>query len=288
MNISLCTITFRHQLISLAEIANFARESGFDGIELWGAHARNLAPQMDKDADWLAHYGLAVPMISDYLPVEGDDEVLRRKTVELCRLARRWKARKIRTFAGGKASADTSADERRHLVTRLRDVAAIIQSYGIELLAETHPNTLADTAASTIRLIEEVNHPAMAINFDVLHVWEAGDDPVALHRSICEHVRHYHLKNISERRHLHVFSPGNVYSAAGDRTGLTPLFEGTVNYADIMASIPAITGADVSLEWFGNDAFNILSRDCETLREQFGFEKPHQFRERGGFLQTAP
>ena len=128
----------------------------------------------------------------------------------------------------------------------------------------------------------------MAINFDVLHVWEAGDDPVALHWSIRKHVRHYYLKNISERRHLHVFSPGNVYSAAGDRTGLTPLFEGAVDYADIMASIPAITGAAVSLEWFSNDAFNILSRDCETLREHFGFEKPHQFRERGGFLQTAP
>ncbi|MGI2033397.1 sugar phosphate isomerase/epimerase family protein [Rhizobium panacihumi] len=288
MNISLCTITFRHQLISLSEIANFACENVFDGIELWGAHARNLAPQMDKDADWLASYGLAVPMISDYLPLDGDDEVLRRKTVELCRLARRWKAKKIRTFAGGKASADTTANERKHLVIRLREVATIVESYGIDLLVETHPNTLADTGASTIRLIEEVNHPALAINFDVLHVWEAGDDPVRLHRSICEHVRHYHLKNISDRCHLHVFSPGNVYSAAGDRTGLTPLFAGAVDYDAIFAGIPAMARADVSLEWFGNGAFDLLGRDCETLRERFGFEKAHQFPGEARFLQTAP
>jgi len=288
MNISLCTITFRHQLISLAEIANFARESGFDGIELWGAHARNLAPQMDKGADWLAHYDLTIPMISDYLPLEGDDEVLRRKTVELCRLARRWKAQKIRTFAGGNASAETTSEERLHLVTRLREVAAIVESYGIELLAETHPNTLADTAASTIRLIEEVNHPALAINFDVLHVWEAGDDPVTLHRAIHEHIRHYHLKNISDRRHLHVFSPGNVYSAAGDRTGLTPLFEGAVDYVDIMADIRAMATADVSLEWFGNDAFHILSRDCEALHRQFGFENAHRFPKEIRFSHAAP
>lgn len=288
MNISLCTITFRHQLISLAEIANFACESGFDGIELWGAHARNLAPQMDKDAEWLAHYGLTVPMISDYLPLEGDDKVLRRKTVELCRLARRWKAKKIRTFAGGKASADTTADERDHLITRLREVATIVESYGIDLLAETHPNTLADTAASTIRLIGEVNHPALAINFDILHVWEAGDDPIALHRSIGEHVQHYHLKNISERRHLHVFSPPNVYSAAGDRTGLTPLLEGAVDYADVLAGIPVMGMADVSLEWFGNDVFRSLHRDCEILRSRFGSEKFHQFPKEARFLQTAP
>ncbi|MDP9836554.1 3-dehydroshikimate dehydratase [Neorhizobium huautlense] len=288
MNISLCTITFRHQLISLAEIANFARESGFDGIELWGAHARNLAPQMDKDADWLADYGLAVPMISDYLPLEGDDDVLRRKTVELCRLGRRWKAKKIRTFAGGKASADTTADERRHLVTRLREVAKIVESYGIDLLVETHPNTLADTAASTIRLIDEVDHPALAINFDILHVWEAGDDPVALHRAIGRHVRHYHLKNISDRRHLHVFSPGNVYSAAGDRNGMTPLLEGAVDYADVIVGIPALAEADISLEWFGNDVFHVLRRDCETLRAQFGFEKAYQFIPKARILQAAP
>lgn len=287
MNISLCTITFRHQLISLGEIANFARTSGFDGIELWGAHARNLSMQTDKDADWLGDYGLTVPMISDYLPLEADEEGLRRKTVELCLLARRWKARKIRTFAGGKSSAETTKPERHHFVTRLREVASIVESYGIHLLVETHPNTLADTAASTIRLIEEVNHPALAINFDILHVWEAGDDPVALHRSIGEFIQHYHLKNIADRHHLHVFSPGNVYSAAGDRTGLTPLFEGAVDYTSVMAQIPDVMAADVSLEWFGNDPFAVLSQDCKALRQEFGFETAYGFRRRAGSPHAA-
>lgn len=71
VKISLCTITFRHQLISLGEIASFARTSGFDGIELWGAHARSLSTHKDKHADWLDDYGLTVPMISDYLPLKA-------------------------------------------------------------------------------------------------------------------------------------------------------------------------------------------------------------------------
>lgn len=288
MTISLCTISFRHQLISLGEIASFARTSGFDGIELWGAHARSLGTHKDKHADWLGDYGLTVPMISDYLPLEGDEESLRRKTVELCLLARRWKASKIRTFAGGKASVDTTATDRQHLVARLRQVAAIVESYGIHLLVETHPNTLADTAASTIRLIEEVNHPAMAINFDVLHVWEAGDDPVALHRSIGEFVQHYHLKNIIDRRYLGVFSPGNVYSAAGDRKGMTPLFEGAVDYAAVIARIPDIMAADVSLEWFGNDPMAVLSRDCQALRQEFGFQSAHKIRQNAASPHAVP
>jgi 3-dehydroshikimate dehydratase len=288
VKISLCTITFRHQLISLGEIASFARTSGFDGIELWGVHARNLSTQRDKDAEWLGDYCLTVSMISDYLPLEGDEEGLRRKTVELCLLARRWKARKIRTFAGGKASVDTTANERQHLVARLRQVAAIVESFGIHLLVETHPNTLADTAASTIRLIEEVNHPALAINFDIVHVWEAGDDLVALHRSIGEFVQHYHLKNIADRRHLHVFSPGNVYSAAGDRTGMTPLFKGAVDYVAVMAHIPEIMASDVSLEWFGIDPMTILSQDCKALRSEFGFETAREFRRNVASPHNAP
>jgi 3-dehydroshikimate dehydratase len=267
MNISLCTITFRHQLISISEIANFARGNGFDGIELWGAHARNLASQLDKDAEWLAGYDLFVPMISDYLPLDGDRQALRRKTIELSGLARRWRAKKIRTFAGGRASTMVSDDERRRLSGELREVAATLADFGIDLLVETHPDTLADNAASTIRLIEEVDHPSLKINFDVLHVWEAGDDPVTLHRKIMPFVRHYHLKNITDRRHLPVFAPANVYAAAGGRTGMTSLFSGVVDYRKIFSAIPAMRNGDVSLEWFGNDCFQTLVRDCRALRD---------------------
>ena len=74
MRVSLCTITFRHHLVSLGEIAAWAQSNDFQGIELWGAHARNLAQQPDRNAEWLDTYGLSVPMISDYLPIDADSE----------------------------------------------------------------------------------------------------------------------------------------------------------------------------------------------------------------------
>ena len=45
MKYSLCTISFRHQLISFTDIVQFAYENGFEGIELGDActkfvHAR--------------------------------------------------------------------------------------------------------------------------------------------------------------------------------------------------------------------------------------------------------
>lgn len=274
MRVSLCTITFRHHLISLDEIAAWAEANDFQGIELWGAHARNLSPRTDRNAEWLDGYGLSVPMISDYLPLDGDVEALRHKAVELCRLARRWRTRKIRTFAGSRGSLDVSADERREIVERLKEICTITASYGIQLLVETHPKTLADTAASTMRLIEEVDHPSFAINFDTLHVWEGGDDPVAVHRSMKPHIRHYHLKNIVDRADLTVFEPANVYAAAGSRRGMTPLFEGAVDYDRFLSEIAGDPQADASLEWFGNDCFETLRRDRQQINHMVEVRAP--------------
>lgn len=274
MRVSLCTITFRHHLISLGEIAAWAQSNDFQGIELWGAHARNLAQQPDRNAEWLDTFGLAVPMISDYLPLDADPETLRRKTVDLCRLARRWRAKKIRTFAGNRGSLATTGEDRQRIVESLRAICAITASYGIHLLAETHPQTLADTAASTMRLIEEVDHPFFAINFDTLHVWEGGDDPVSVHRTMKPYIRHYHLKNILDRSDLSVFEPANVYAAAGRRDGMTPLFEGTVDYVRFLSEISGDPQADASLEWFGNDCLDILRRDRRQVRQVIEGREP--------------
>lgn len=274
MRVSLCTITFRHHLISLGEIAAWAQTNDFQGIELWGAHARNLAPQPDRNAEWLDHYGLSVPMISDYLPIDADPETLRRKTVDLCRLARRWRATKIRTFAGNRGSLATPAEDRRIIVERLRDICAITASYGIHLLVETHPQTLADTAASTMRLIGEVDHPFFAINFDTLHIWEGGDDPVSAHREMKPFIRHYHLKNILDRSDLSIFEPANVYAAAGRRDGMTPLFEGTVDYVSFLSEVSSDPQIEASLEWFGNDCLDILRRDRRQVRRVIEGREP--------------
>ncbi|OJG00093.1 3-dehydroshikimate dehydratase [Pararhizobium antarcticum] len=267
MKVSLCTITFRHHLISISEIASFARANDFQGIELWAAHGRNMAQMPERNADWLASLGLSVPMVSDYLPVDADRLTRERQTKEVCGMARRWRAGKIRTFAGNRGSAMIAADERRSIAARLRAMCDMAADFGVDLLVETHPNTLADTAASTLDLIDAVDHPAFAINFDTLHVWEGGDDPVAVHRMMKPHIRHYHLKNIRARSDLVVFEPANVYAAAGRRDGMTPLFQGAVDYMRFLAEIADQPETEVSLEWFGPDCMDVLRTDRREIAE---------------------
>lgn len=262
MKLSVCTITFRHHLLCFSEIAEWARRNGFDGVELWGAHARGLMrTHPDYGADWLRNYGLSVTMLSDYLPTDGDVVDIRHRTIELCRIAQHWSGRKIRIFAGNRPSAELSREERRALAGRTREIAGIVHDHGIRLLIETHPNTLADSVESTLCLLADADHPGLGINFDALHVWEGGDDPVLARRTLADFIRHYHLKNVRSRAELRVFAPDNVYSAAGSRDGMVPLFDGAMDYESFLASLADESNAEASLEWFGDDGFETLARD---------------------------
>ncbi len=267
IQLSLCTISFRHQLVSLPELAAFARHHQLDGLELWGAHAKNLWEQPHLNAEWLREYGLHVSMLSDYLPMTGPLQAGRKKLQTLCSLAQQWQTGKIRTFAGQTSSAKTSGEQRHALVRRLRCYCLQAADQGRELLVETHPNTYADCTHSTLQLLEEVDHPALKLNFDVLHIWEAGEDPVTAWRQLAPHIRHLHLKNILGRKNLPVFEPANIYSAAGFRHGLVPLFSGSYDFGEFLQSLPAETVHSASLEWFGDRPKQVIAEDCRLINQ---------------------
>lgn len=276
MNLCVCTISFRHQLISLEQIAAFASHFGFQGIELWGVHGQNLAQFPELGVDWLESQGLRVPMVSDYLPLEVDGQAARDKAARLSRVAQTWGADKLRTFAGSRGSALVRADERRLWVDRLRELCKVVEAHGLRLVVETHPGTLADQRDSILRLAEEVDHPALRFNFDVLHVWEGGSDPVEVWKLIEPLIVHIHLKNVSSRELLSVFAPPNVYAPSGSRTGMVPLFEGSFDYQRFLqfaCSRASWHELDASLEWFGADVLGTLERDSRELRHLESLER---------------
>lgn len=270
MKYSLCTISFRHQLISFTDIVQFAYENGFEGIELWGTHAQNLYMQeretTEREIDYLKDKNLEVTMISDYLDISllADFQKTMKKCEQLVTLANWFNTNKIRTFAGQKGSEDFSEQERKEYVERIRMICDLFAPHNMYILLETHPNTLTDTLPSTLKLLEEVNHPYLKINLDFLHIWESGADPVDSFHRLKPWIQHYHFKNISSAEYLHVFEPNNVYAAAGSRVGMVPLFEGIVNYDEIIREVRD-TDHFASLEWFGHNAKDILKEEMKVL-----------------------
>lgn len=270
MKLSVCTISFRHQLISVQQIAHWAQRNQFQGIELWGVHASNLGTQADCNYEWLRSLGLYISMISDYLPLNGNKKIALAKTEHLCQLAQVWRTKKLRTFAGDKGSDCISIEERKVWVSRLRELCEVAESFGTFVVVETHPNTLADTLLSTQQLLEEVDHRALRINFDVIHLWEAGCDPVQAFQLLEPFIVHMHLKNVSARELLHVFAPANVYAPAGKRVGMVSLFEGAFDFKGFLSFVMTQAQScwnelDASLEWFGPDVMNTLAHDRREI-----------------------
>ena len=273
MNLSVCTISFRHQLISIAEIATWAQRNHFQGIELWGAHAKNLAEQAHYEQHWLADFGLKTSMLSDYLPLLAEEHVLYHKVQLLARLARHWGTRKMRTFAGADGSAELNEQQRDALFARLQLVCDWLEPHGINLVIETHPKTYADSVASTLEMFDAVDRSNMQLNFDVLHVWESGAELIPALEALLPLINHFHFKNISDAAHLSVFAPDNVYAAAGTREGMVPIFDGAVDYASFIDYLhqhpnPRLHNMDASLEWCGNHCKQVLGRDRYLLQLQ--------------------
>jgi 3-dehydroshikimate dehydratase len=274
MNVSFCTISFRHHLCSIFDLAKWGKENRFKGIEIWGIHAKHLADDPSFDFDFFQSFGLRISMISSYIPLEAARCELEETIRVLTKLCQRFNTKKLRIFAGQKGSMHTDEQERREIVASIRMLAQYVHERGIELLVETHPHTLADNVPSTIRLIEEVNHPAFKINFDVLHVWESGADPIEAIRQLRPFIAHFHLKNVTSKDRLFVFEPANVYAPAGTRKGMVPLFEGVINYGRILSELITFPkDIDVSLEWFGPNVKEVLESDSQQIHNQLEWLK---------------
>lgn len=266
IHLHLCTISFRHHLVSLPELATWAGAEGFDGIELWGVHARHLASRADYNQQWIQSHGLRIPMISDYLPLDGCETSALARTRQLCMLAQRWGAPRLRTFAGKRGSEEVSTAERKDLTRRLKALCECVGEYGLDLVVETHPGTLADTVPSTRQLLEQIDHPALGLNFDVVHIWESGANPLEGLLDLEPWVRHFHFKNVRSRNLLSEFAPANVYSPAGSRQAMVPLFEGACDYRPCLEYLQYRDHVDASLEWFGEDCKRVLRHDARQLR----------------------
>jgi 3-dehydroshikimate dehydratase len=277
MQLFLCTISFRHQLMSIDQLVKWARTNHFQGIELWGVHANNLADQPQYDKDWLAGHGLRATMISDYLPLYTSEQNLFNATQKLSRLCNHWGCQKIRTFSGAKPSAETTEEERKQLFSRLQMICDWLAEFELNLVIETHPNTYADSLASTEHLLAHVNRNNLKINFDVVHVWESKVDITTALERLAPHIQHFHLKNVRSEEQLSVFAPDNVYAPAGTRDGMAPLFDGVVDYAMFFHTLFSrpelnLVSIDASLEWFGHQSQSVLQHDrnlIQRLEQQY-------------------
>ena len=238
----LVSISFRKH--SIEEIIADCVRNGLRAIE-WGGDVH--APHGDlaraqEVAEITAQAGLTVSAYGSYFRA-GEPEQPDFAGITAC--AEIMNAPTIRVWAGKQGSAECA--DRKPVINSLKECCTIAANKGITVTLECHNNTLTDTIASTMQLLEEVNSPALRCG------WQPQYKQTAEYRMEW-------LKAV-----LPWLSTVHCFCWNSDHERLA-LADGTAEWQSFIQLIRS-TGRDipVMLEFVRNDDMEQLARDAATL-----------------------
>ena len=150
----------------------------------------------------------------------------------------------VRVWAGRRGSADADEAYWQRVVEDSLRIAGLAQQAGRTIAYEYHGHTLTDTNTSALRLLQEVDHPAVSTYWQTR---DEGDQDTGLEglRAILPRLSHVHVQQ-----------------------GRRPLAEGAdlwTRRLDVVRS----TGRDhyALIEFVQDDAPEAFLRDAATLKE---------------------
>jgi len=95
----------------------------------------------------------------------------------------------------------------RDYVATLRACAEACAAVGTEMTVEPHPGRYIANHDGALRVITDVDHPAMGINFDPSHTFPMGDYPnISVYR-LNRHIKHLHVSDNDGVTNVH-WRPG--------------------------------------------------------------------------------
>ncbi|MFC7457616.1 sugar phosphate isomerase/epimerase family protein [Brachybacterium sp. GCM10030267] len=188
----LCSVSFRE--LSVQQVAGLAADAELRCLE-WGSDVH--VPAGDLSAARFAREvtqaaGLEVSGYGSYLRCVGSAETASAEASALLASAEELGAPRLRVWAGTQGSRETSAEDRRMIVARLRETARCAAEAGMELGLEWHGGTLTDEIGSTLQLLEEIGHPAVRTYWQP-HQDQPRREAVADLRTALPHVSTVHV-----------------------------------------------------------------------------------------------
>lgn len=155
----------------------------------------------------------------------------------------------IRVWAGTKGSEHCTPDERSKVAADARLISEMAEQNGMRVGLEFHSNTLTDTTASTLKLLEEVNHPNLRT------LWQV---PVSMTSADAEKSLEQVLPWLS---HLHVF---HWWPTSSDRHPLLVGAEDWQKYLRILKKHDL--APDLLLEFLPQDDPQTVPAEIATLQ----------------------
>ncbi|MFO8082083.1 MAG: sugar phosphate isomerase/epimerase family protein [Armatimonadota bacterium] len=194
VRIALCSIAFRERLLEYS--LDLACEAGIEGVEIWGREP-HISEAYDANRVAAARRmvtdrGLEVAVFGSYLrpgAVETESPPLR----DVLQIATGLDVSLVRIWASDVGSEEADEGLWKRTVEECREAARAAGRMGLKFAVEMHTNTLADTAASAKRLVEDVGEDNFGLNYQPLP--SLSDDPVKRLKRVLPHVSHFHAQN---------------------------------------------------------------------------------------------
>lgn len=165
---------------------------GYDGIEIWQQNLEKLDLKILKE--FLENKNISVSQVCPYFDFTGNEQEYK-KSIKLAEkfveIANFLNCKNIRVFTGKIGSREVNQNQWEMCVKGLRRVCEIDKN--IFFVIETHPNTLADTSYSTLKLLKDVCKENLKVNLQVPLIHEP--DPLISAEILGEYVVHLHAHN---------------------------------------------------------------------------------------------
>ena len=261
--------TFNYRKYSLERAMRRAREYGYDGVEIWSGHFKlETVEETLREAQRLGRViGVGAPVLNLSGNVIGDDADERqtrvRRLVEVIERCPEYGVELINGYAGSlivdrkdwskNGSAASTEEHYARAIEAYRVLGPAAERAGVTLTLEVHMNTIHDTAASTVRLLDAIGSPAVRANLDPGNMWgvRRSEHPVDAVSILGDRIAFVHFKNARRVSYLDV---GVDYDFT--------LKEGELDYYAIVATL---VGSGFSgpygLEWSGSGDPSVPSHD---------------------------
>lgn len=183
----LCSVTFRS--LPPEQVVELAADAGLDVIE-WGGDVHVPAGDVERAAEVakaMTDAGLTSCSYGSYFRAGADESLT--PTLDS---AQALGVDRVRIWAGRTGSTEATDDDWAATISRLRDATAEAMERGIGLALEFHSGTLADTAPTALRLLDEVASPALSTYWQPT-VAASVDSVLAEYRDLAAHTSAAHV-----------------------------------------------------------------------------------------------
>jgi inosose dehydratase len=220
MRIGYCT--WGTKTIDIEQLIPAIAKIGYQGIELavtpgWPTELYSLhAARRQRIAQLLDEYGLVLTAVAGHTSMCESDPDQNATNLQRLRdaiglaaeLAQEGEQPIVVSLVGGPVDA---WDARRQIVAgRVHSLGEYAASRGVVLALEPHSGTSFDTPDKAIWLLEQVNHPAVRLNFDISHFEVIGIGIDACVPHMVPWSVHTHVKDQRGRYPNHEFlTPGS-------------------------------------------------------------------------------